>query len=215
MYLACKVIFKLLITLITRFRLAELQMGRLLRQQSPGDLDDAIETLTSNLDDYYSDLVTRIQTSYSENAKMIMQLLTWLVYAKRDLKVPEVQHALAVHPGNYSAEKYELYLLFNLREYVDQAASLVAIAEQSNTIVLAHVTVGEYLKKRTDIFLNPEVGLARTCLTYLSLDAFADNAESNVEHGANPKDCPFLQYTAENWGRHLKGEPEQMQELQC
>ncbi|KAI9771577.1 MAG: hypothetical protein M1839_002770 [Geoglossum umbratile] len=188
------------------FRLVELQMDRLLRQPSAGRIAKAIGTLTSEVEDYYADLVARIKESGRENATIVIRMLSWLVYAKRDLEVSEVKHALAVDPGNYSAEEYELFLEFDLGGYVDQAAGLVAIAGQSNTMILAHVTVREYLEKRTDVLPDPEVDLAQTCLTYLSLDVFADASKSNE---SRPKRYPFLRYSAENWGYHLQGEPEQ------
>ena len=91
---------------VLRFKLATMQMDRVVRQPSSGDIYNFLGTMTSNLDDYYEDSISRISKLEDKNKKVAMLMLTWLVHAKRTLRVVELAHALAIRPSIRSAETH-------------------------------------------------------------------------------------------------------------
>lgn len=91
-------------------------------------------------------------------------------------------------------------------------AGLVIVDKQSHVIRLVHYTTQEYFERiRINQFPNAQAEIARTCLTYLSFEAFADGYCSSVEElELRLQRNPLLQYAAANWGNHARLSPEQV-----
>jgi hypothetical protein len=75
----------------------------------------------------------RIQLQKGDLPRDAMLTLSWIVNAKRQLKVHELQHALAVEIGQPSLDKDNIP---SVNHIIQSCAPLVTIDEESNVIRL-------------------------------------------------------------------------------
>lgn len=102
-----------------------------------------------------------------------MLALTWISLAFRPLEVEELQHALAVRPGD---RNFDSEALPDIALVVSVSAGLITIDEDSRTVGLVHFTVEEYFrKKKANLFPRADILLAETCITYVSYDQVTKN----------------------------------------
>ena len=108
----------------------------------------------------------------------------------------EVQHALAIRPNlPYLDNDFipEVALLGSI------CAGLVNFDQSSNVVRLVHYTAQEYFDKTPVWLLDAEADLAKTCVTYLSFDAFAaGSCQTAGELRARQRLNPLYYYAAEN-----------------
>src|SRR5271170_3772757 len=73
-------------------------------------------------------------------------------------------------------------------------------------------TAHEYFERKGESrFPTARAGIAITCLTYLSFDAFGTGHCDNYD--TLLKDNPFLDYAARHWGDHVRGQEEKVKGL--
>jgi hypothetical protein len=83
---------------------------------------------------------------------------------------------------------------------VSVSAGLVAIDEESNVARLVHYTAQEYFNRtRTEWFPNAQTDITKTCVTYLSFDAFKTGPSQKAMQPNG-----LYRYAAENWGHHAR-----------
>ena len=70
--------------------------------------------------------------------------LSWLVYARMGLTIPELRYALAIEEG---ASELDEENLEEADEIISACAGLVAINKETNKIRLFHYTTQEYFVK--------------------------------------------------------------------
>ncbi len=75
-------------------------MESLAKQMAKREMRKALNSLPKELDETYDHAMERIRSQDTEYAGMAKQVLAWLSHAYRPLSVKELQHALAVHPGD-------------------------------------------------------------------------------------------------------------------
>ena len=93
-------------------------------------------------------------------------------YAFRPLTVIEVQHALAVEPGNVNFDEDALP---DEDVLVSVCAGLVTIDQESKIIRLVHYTAQEYFERISMArFPDARTSIATICLAYISFDVFAE-----------------------------------------
>ena len=145
----------------------------------------------------------RIQGQNHEYTQIATKVLTWVVYAKRLLKVEELQHALAVHEGDSEVD-FDNFLSFE--DLTSFCAELVTIDQEGKVIRLVHYTAQEFFKrKKRDFFPEAEQQLAATCLAYIrlqSLDTTYQSYTSSFEE--RPDQHNFYQYAVKHWGDHMR-----------
>ncbi|KAF9774219.1 hypothetical protein IL306_007815 [Fusarium sp. DS 682] len=188
------------------FLLARLQMDQLLAQESVGELEDALETLTDNLDSYYDKAMARIRKLPEANhAKSTLDLLSWVCHTKRPMTICEIQHALAAtHSEAGSLERLRRYFK-DVNRILGRCAGLVLVREP-DIVVPSHETVQQYLQSRTRVlFPNAEVAIPRSCLRYLLLDDLqAGPSLSDNDFDIRAKRLPFLSYSSLFWANYLQ-----------
>ncbi|CZR59486.1 uncharacterized protein PAC_09378 [Phialocephala subalpina] len=192
-----------------RLNLARLQMDYIQSRHSMGLVEEALDTLPTTENDFYDKSIQRIKDK-SRDADWAVRILSWIYFAKRPLKIRELQHALAVRPGKFLAAELGKYEPPE-QGLVDDCEGLVLINRQSETMTLAHPTIRDYLNSAgPGIFKDdPEVEIARTCLTYLSYDVFSEGpCTHDIHFSARLGKYPLLEYAAHHWGDHARGEPE-------
>jgi len=175
------------------------------------DVRLALESLPKELDDTYHEALQRIWDQDEGDVKLARQVLSWISFAIRPLALNEVQHALAIEPGDTDIDGEALPEEDLL---VSACAGLVTLDRESNIIRLVHHTTQKYFERiRMSQFPDGQISITKTCLTYLSLDILAGHCNSDELNNRLQK-YPLLRYAALHWGDHARGGPEEViQEL--
>ncbi|KAI9767661.1 MAG: hypothetical protein M1840_005532 [Geoglossum simile] len=194
------------------FLLAQLHTDSLVTKATRKDIRKALETLPKELDGTYEEAMRRIESQNDDDKQLAEQILSWISYALKPLTLKELQHALAVEPGEPALDEDNLpdeELLTSV------CAGLVTIDRESNIIRLVHYTTQEYFERiRAIRFPDAQTSIAKTCLAYISFDAFAEGpCVTNQEIEARMHEHPLLEYAARHWGDHALGEPDEIVEL--
>jgi len=177
-----------------------LLLAHLGNQTSVRDLEEALDHLPLTLDELYDSAMDRISGQVKPHKELAYLVLSWILNARRTLRLDEVQHALAVKPGDRAFNEDGVppdSLITSV------SAGLIAVHPESRKIGLVHFTVEEYFKKKKHIFFpDAEELIAMACIAYLSFDTFETgfyftNAEFETQ-------LPLYSYAAQNWGHHAR-----------
>ena len=207
------------LTFLSRFLLAQLHMDSLTDKMSIKDVRRALKRFPRGGDEdalkkAYSDAMERINAQQPGFRELAKQVLSWITYAKRELTLLELQHALAVEPGARCLDPDNLK---DVGDMVSVCAGLVTIEQENSTIRLVHYTTQEYLQ-RIHFESDPDIQerIVTTCLTYLSFDAF--------QCGYCPSDTmldnllsqqPLLDYAAKHWGHYAHWDTDESEEIKA
>ncbi|KAL9630679.1 MAG: hypothetical protein Q9204_004595, partial [Flavoplaca sp. TL-2023a] len=190
-----------------------------------------IQKLPQSINEQYEETWKRIEQQNLEHRDLGKRILSWLIHAIRPLKVQELSHALATRKGDKFLDTERLDARDSL---LPCCHGLVVIDDETQIIRLVHYSTQEYLyQHRSNLFPDAQCNILSTCLTYLSFEHlqrghcdFEDPVEDHgyVDNMARDLDAtriaksrflserllrfPFLQYAADNWGRHVVGEME-------
>ena len=151
----------------------------------------------------YKDAMERIDGQKSGFRLLAKKVLSWITCAKRSLTASELQHALAVKPGDSELDKENLR---DIEDMVSVCAGLVTVDEESNIIRLVHYTTQEYFERtQKDWFPNAEINITITCVTYLSFYTFESGfCQTDEEFEERLQLNPLYGYAAQNWGHHAR-----------
>ncbi|KAL8840533.1 MAG: hypothetical protein Q9170_001286 [Blastenia crenularia] len=207
------------------FLIAHLHISSLRKPINISDLRETLEQLPTTLDQYWEGMWVKTSNQDESLVRIAHRTLTWLCSSQRQLKAEELRHALAVQPG---MNVFDIDRMTEIVAIVETCHGLVDLEENSKTVKLVHATVLEYLQKqRSQLFQNSSAYLTTICLTYLSLDVFcqrhcefatSEDVDIHASVGEQVSrwrilsyrllEYPFLDYAAENWGYHARGDPE-------
>ncbi|KAH7121183.1 hypothetical protein B0J11DRAFT_59184 [Dendryphion nanum] len=193
------------------FLLAKLHMDSLINQPTPGDIKQALQNLPQGYNETYQEAMKRIEAQGGRCAELAKGILCWVSHAKRELLIGELQHALAVMPTHRSLNKDFIPTTETIGSI---CAGLVTIDVQSDLVRLVHHTAQEYFEETRFIwFSNPQDKIARTCVTYLSFDAFEGGlCHTDEDFKQRLQEYPFYDYAARYWGHHGRGVSENIVE---
>jgi hypothetical protein len=184
-----------------RFLLVKLQMDYILSRRILHKQLAAFLTLPRNLSGTYEDMVQRIKSSgHQDDAETAMNALSWLLRAKRNLRMEELLEALAVYfELNYS---YESLCESKLEssEIVEICKGFIVFDEESGFVRFCHETAYEFIKDEFESRLPPVEYQARVCLEYLR---FHPNLTEHVR--SQPCQRPFCSYALSHGADHVKG----------
>src|SRR5579862_632469 len=183
-------------------------MDSLATKYTRKDVRAALKHLPKELNDMYDKAMGRIIQQNQEGFELAKQVLSLISYAFRPLTITEIQHALAILPDSISLDEEALPesdLLVSL------CAGLVTIDQESNIIRFVHYTAHEYFNRTCmRYFPDAQTTIAKACLTYMSFDVFAKGyCPSDQEMDIRLQEYPFLQYAAQHWGDHARGDSEE------
>lgn len=155
--------------------------------------------------------MTRIEGQVKDQKELAKLVLSWITCAKRPLTTSELQHALAVDPGDSELGEDNLP---QLEDMISVCAGLVTVDEESHIIRLVHYTVQEYFERtRKDWFPNAEENITATCVTYLSFSTFETGfCLTNENLRERLQLNPLYDYTARNWGYHARLASEEVEQ---
>lgn len=146
---------------ICRFLLAELYLDSLVDKLSPNDIRSAMETFRKQsqgsgehqriqvLNLAYEQCIRRIYGQMPGMKTLAMRALLWITWAKRQLTMSELQHALATKTGKSEFDHGDLT---PIEEIVSVCAGLVTVDEESGIIRLVHYTTHQYLERSWDFW---------------------------------------------------------------
>ena len=113
--------------------MAKLHIDSLVSQRTAWDVQKALETLPTEMNDTYDEAMKRIQSQSGTDRKLAERVLSWITYSRRPLSYQELQHGLAVTP-----EMTDMITeaLVDKSFLIDICAGLVVIDNQSHIIRL-------------------------------------------------------------------------------
>jgi ankyrin repeat protein len=138
----------------------------------------------------------------------------WIYFGQRPLKVDELQHALAIKPGDTT---FDTEGITSEKSLVECCMGLVMVETETSTIRLIHLTLQEYFDKHwknSDLFPSGHSTIAATCLTYLQIDHNLPPILGK-KHFKQLKAPELLQYAVENVGPHLQMSNDRALAEQC
>ncbi|KAJ7194542.1 hypothetical protein GGX14DRAFT_328154, partial [Mycena pura] len=191
------------------FLLARLHIDSLASKLSLLALRKALDTLPKEIHASYNETMVRIRAQGEEECKLAHQVFMWLTYARRQLSVAEVQHALALLPD---MAEIDPEAIVDVEILTSVCAGLVVVVEHDyhwrKFIRFVHYTAQEYFKGEGSIlFPDARASIATTCIKYLSFDNFwlpRDRHVDDDDSSDKSMEKPLLKYVAGYWGHHVR-----------
>ena len=156
-----------------RFLLAQLYFDSIKTKKTLKKVKKALKSLPTSSQAYsyaYKDAMERIEAQDADSQELAEHVLSWIIYAKRQLITAELQHALAVEVNKPELNKENLP---QIEDMVSVCAGLVTVDVESNIIRLVHYTTQEYFKQtQGKWFPNAMTNITAICITYLSYPIF-------------------------------------------
>lgn len=164
--------------LIRRFLLAKFHMDALAKKHNLRQVRKALLDLPEEINETYDDAMKRIFDQHKDSSQLAIRALSWIVCAKRPLKIGELLEALAV---DLDDKEYDEEAMFHQDLVLSVCAGLVTIEKETDLVRLVHYTTQQYLElKRETLFRDADNDLANTCLIYLN-HAIVDSARPQSE----------------------------------
>jgi hypothetical protein len=95
------------------------------------DIRAALENMSGAEGHVYAQVMERIEGQAEDRRQLARRVLSWITYSRRQLSVKELQHALAVSPGQTQLCEEDIYHVDTLTSV---CAGLVVIDEESGVI---------------------------------------------------------------------------------
>ncbi|PTB53413.1 hypothetical protein M431DRAFT_556676, partial [Trichoderma harzianum CBS 226.95] len=177
-------------------------------QDDPKLQDEVTADLNNSAtyDEHYTNMMKIIDNQSEQEKELASSVLSWLILAKRPMRVTELQHAVSVKPGE---SKFDHGNMPDIGRMVSVCAGLVKVGDESKIIELIHHTAQEYLQQMFVIwFPEARSKITRTCITYLSYKVSelipGDDRDPIISHIDSH---PFYGYASLYWGKHAREEP--------
>ncbi|KAJ6587997.1 hypothetical protein B0H19DRAFT_196945, partial [Mycena capillaripes] len=188
------------------FLLARLHIESLSTKDTVKKVREALKVLPKTLNASYDNVIERIDKQHEEAQNRAYSALTWVVNAKRPLKVLELQTALAIEPDSKSLNADNMV---PVNIILSVCAGLVVVDEKLSVVRLVHYTTQEYL----DNILykkcpHPQTEIACSLLTYLAFEETRSEVKNHRFIEYSFKDFPLLQYSGYYCLMHAAGPPE-------
>ncbi|KAL6834246.1 ankyrin repeat-containing domain protein [Trichoderma sp. SZMC 28015] len=191
------------------FLLAQLYIDSLAGKRSPEALKLALKDLyqassTSDksavLNQAYDKSMERIQQQKGDLPTDGLLTLSWIIKAKRQLKLKELQVALAV---DIDTSKLNTKNIPTIEHIIQSCASLVVV--EGDTAKLVHYTAQEYFEQPGNKWMQKaHERIANICMTYLSFLYLEHALVCGPHYFASCIDeNPLYSYSVEYWDYHV------------
>lgn len=183
------------------FLQARLHLDSLIAKTNLRKLKVALDSLPEGLDETYDEVVERINTQNADDSALAWKVLGWILHSAQPLTVIELQHALAVEPGDSYLDEDSITgeeLLTSV------CGGIVTIQSESTTIGLVHLSTQGYLMKNSKkLFPETEKDMVQSCIDYLSLDEFSSGpCDLGQAMQRRRQNYPLYSYASRHWGVH-------------
>lgn len=195
------------------FLLAHLHMEFLASSYTIDSFKNGLAHLSKTPDEVYKAALERIGMQVERLHNLAINVLTWLVFAERELTIDELAHAINIYDNTAAIQAENATLptgsVAPSTEFAltSACAGIVVIDKNSKVVRLAHNTAEEYLtNNQSTFFQNVQSKMAETCLSclcYLPPKKFSKDPPPQDELDDHCKRYPFLRYAADHWGDHL------------
>jgi ankyrin repeat protein len=175
-------------------------MDNLATKPSVRAIREALKVIPRKLEETYDLVMQRISDQNEDDANLARRLLSWLTYSVRSLTVVELQHALAIEPGQ---DHLDSDSLIDEEIMLSVCAGIVTVEDESNLIRFIHYTTQEYLERIRDVrFPTAQLEITEACMEYLQQQGPASEHLRYSEFAKHIRSRPFYEYAAFNWGAH-------------
>lgn len=152
---------------------------------------------------YYHKIMLRI-TSESDAKKLVLRVLSWIMYAKRFLLIDELREVIWVEDEDERLNSQSINS-FSIDDIIERCESLVTYDKTTRQVKFSHTTVQEFLDECDfTVELMPHAALAKTCLTYLNFEAFNAPCTSIQSLSDRANRYQFGDYAATYWAVHTR-----------
>jgi hypothetical protein len=152
--------------------MAKSHIKGIMSASSQTEIREALRDLSSGIDEMYQKDMQRIRSQPQKDKELAERTLLWVFGSRRQLTIPELQHALAVlnlKPDQNEVPKADLPhpdIVFE----VCQGLLIQEVVFHNHYIRPAHYTAVEYFESAyKKEFPNGKEEIARACVSYLSL----------------------------------------------
>ncbi|KAL8865493.1 MAG: hypothetical protein Q9198_009297, partial [Flavoplaca austrocitrina] len=128
--------------------------------------------------------------------------MAWVCYAFRALSLKELQHALAVEPGDTVLDEE---LVIDGQGITSLCAGLVIVDQRTNIVNLVHYSTKSYFDDTRHIqFPEYHAKITLVCATYLTLESL-----KGAKIWEMVQEYPLACYAAQFMGDHARNSPEE------
>lgn len=169
----------------------------------------ALQKLPPTLEDRYADLLTNIAYGHRSLAR---QALFWLTFAKRPLRLEELNEAVIVQDNQAAIDEEDRLchsglILEICRGLIDHHSGFITLAHSS---VARFLVTPDIVSRKTAYFVlrsgEGDRDLMHMCLRYLSMECFTSGPCRTVDELAlRLQSYPLLSYAATCWATHANG----------
>ena len=185
-----------------RFLLPSLHIKMILDMPTIFERREALKILPTDLYKSFQSILTRIKGQPKSKADLGMCTLMWLHFARRPLKLVELQHALAVKKKHV---EFEASNIPSLKVLLDCCVGLVLVDEETLTVRFTHFTLEEFFRDNAGSeFPNGCSSIAETCLTYLNFAGLRQHCPNLDSLEEKSTQYALLNYAALYWGAYVK-----------
>jgi len=184
------------------FRWVKCQLDILRNRTTLRDLQKALNTLPSTLDQTYDRILLGIDKDDWEKAHCALQ---WLVFSARPLQLQEIAEAVVVESEFVSFSPEDR--LFEPHDIINICSSLVSLSDRTSVLRLTHYSVQEYILSEriregpASFFgvmeASSDAFIAEICLTYVLLFDKPDSLSKT-----SLQEWPLLDYACKHWFEH-------------
>lgn len=161
-----------------------------------------LRTLPTTLKGTYDDAMERIENQEPDHRRIALKAMAWVCYAFRALSLKELQHALAVEPGDTVLDED---LVMDGQSITSLCAGLVVVDQRTNVVNLVHYSTKSYFDNTRHIqFPEFHAKITLVCATYLTLDSL-----KGAKIWEMVQDYPLACYAAQFMGDHARNSPEE------
>jgi hypothetical protein len=137
-----------------------------------------------------------------ERNDLAKKVLSWITYTVRPLSTAELCCALAVESEQPELDPENFP---EFEDLVSVCAGLVVYDQQRDAVRLVHYTAQKYLETISTTWSpTPQLLVTKTCIGYLSFDAFKSGDCKEDELKARLGAHKLLDYAAKHWGDHAR-----------
>ncbi|EAU90021.1 ankyrin repeat domain-containing protein 52 [Coprinopsis cinerea okayama7 len=168
---------------------------------SIADLEQALDSLPTDLHDIYSQALKRINDQPKRNANLAKHVLLWLVFGREALSFPDLQHALGLTLPDY-------------RDGVDKEAlasiccGLVTVEAETDLVRLVHFTAQDALVPILKEYIPDPHGVLFSVSAQRLVDcgiiSNSVGAKTREDLSQALKGHPLLKYCYDHWSHHAR-----------
>ena len=190
-----------------KFLLAKLYMDSLITKTTLRDLTYTLDNFPNKWEEFYEERLQQHIFAQKEQSDVDLakRVLSIAMSARRPLTLSELQHALAIEPGDV---EFNTKIDYDREEILEFTQGLLMIDDgddEHSYVRFFHLTFQKYLTENQDRLLpGAESKLASACLTCLNYNIFSNRIHNEDEIDDKIKDNPFTQYALQYWGDHVR-----------